>query len=40
MSCNDYYKPTFQAEGKYQYRYLFVELDDNPYRTIVLEDNR
>lgn len=30
----------YQNEGKYQYRYLFVELDDNPYRTIVIEDNR
>lgn len=30
----------YQNEGRYQYRYMFVELDDNPYRTIVLEDNR
>lgn len=30
----------FKNAGKYEYRYLFVELDDNPYRTIVLEDNR
>ncbi|XP_038070171.1 mitochondrial import inner membrane translocase subunit Tim21-like [Patiria miniata] len=26
--------------GKYEYRYLFVELNGYPHRTIVLEDNR
>eukprot|EP00057_Strongylocentrotus_purpuratus_P014508 XP_011668982.1 PREDICTED: mitochondrial import inner membrane translocase subunit Tim21 [Strongylocentrotus purpuratus] len=26
--------------GRYEYRYLFVELDGYPKRTIVLEDNR
>lgn len=30
----------YQNEGRYQYRYMFVELDDNPYRTIIIEDNR
>ncbi|XP_041454170.1 mitochondrial import inner membrane translocase subunit Tim21-like isoform X1 [Lytechinus variegatus] len=26
--------------GRYEYRYLFVELDGHPKRTIILEDNR
>lgn len=26
--------------GSYQYRYLFVQLGEFPYRTIILEDNR
>ncbi|BES88460.1 TIM21 [Nesidiocoris tenuis] len=26
--------------GKFQYRYMFVQLEDYPYRVIVLEDNR
>lgn len=26
--------------GKYEFRYIFVELDDYPRRTIIVEDNR
>ncbi len=26
--------------GRYDYRYLFVEMDGYPHRTVVLEDNR
>ncbi|XP_067140556.1 mitochondrial import inner membrane translocase subunit Tim21 [Centruroides vittatus] len=28
------------ANGKYDYRYLFVELEGYPQQTIILEDNR
>lgn len=31
----------FQNEsGKYEYRYLFVQLDSYPHTTIIIEDNR
>lgn len=29
-----------QNQGKYELRFLFVELDGRPKRTIVIEDNR
>lgn len=34
------YFPLQNESGKYEYRYLFVELEGYPRRTIVLEDRR
>lgn len=31
---------TQNNQGKYELRFLFVELDGRPKRTIVIEDNR
>ena len=29
-----------QIDGKYEFRYLFVSVEDYPPRTIIIEDNR
>ena len=37
----DMFHCIFQDDnGKYNYRYLFVQLEEFPYRTLILEDNR